>query len=356
MPNYDNDIYDIERAFQAIEDELIASMMRNMSNHRAMEDAEGIQWSQWQSEQLKSLEKYKAVNHKKFSSKFSDINKQLDSIIYAARQEGGMDQEIAILNAIKRGHKAKKIGKSLNHAGEFFKLNTRKLEALIKATKDDFAKAEFAMLRHADDQYRKIIFNAQVYANSGSGTYAKAVDMATKDFLSRGVACIEYKNGARHKMADYASMCLRTASKRAYLAGEGEKRQEWGEHLVILNKRGNPCPKCLPFVGKILIDDVWSGGSNKDGPYKLMSRAMENGLYHPNCKDGHTTYFPELEDIEKEYNKKDIAKIEKDYKSEQKKNYSSNQVEKYSRLAKYSLDEENKKKYEAKATQWGMLQ
>ena len=41
-------------------------------------------------------------------------------------------------------------------------------------------------------------------------------------------------------------------------------RQEWGVSTVIMNKRGNPCPKCLPWVGKVLIDDVWSGGSRKE--------------------------------------------------------------------------------------------
>lgn len=33
----------------------------------------------------------------------------------------------------------------------------------------------------ANDKYRKAIFNAQVYVNSGAATYEKAVDMATKD-------------------------------------------------------------------------------------------------------------------------------------------------------------------------------
>lgn len=124
-------------------------------------------------------------------------------------------------------------------------------------------KAETAVLRMANDQYRKVIFNAQVYANSGAGTYEKAVDMATKDFIAAGLNCVEYANGSRHTLADYADMAIRTASKRAYLQGEGQKRQEWGISTVIMNKRGNPCPKCLPFVGKILIDDVWSGGSSK---------------------------------------------------------------------------------------------
>ena len=66
--------------------------------------------------------------------------------------------------------------------------------------------------------------------------------MATKDMLSSGLNCVEYKNGARYTLADYAEMAIRTASKRAYLQGEGEKCQEWGISTVIVNKRGNPCP------------------------------------------------------------------------------------------------------------------
>ena len=164
------------------------------------------------------------------------------------------------MQAIKNGFKgAKRTGSRAT--AEFFKLNEQKLEALIKATIDDMEKAETAVLRKANDDYRKAIFNAQVYANTGAGTYEKAVDMATKDMLSRGLNCVEYANGARHTLSDYADMAIKTASKRAYLQGEGEKRKEWGIATVIMAKRGNPCPKCLPFVGKVLIDDVWSGGS-----------------------------------------------------------------------------------------------
>ncbi|MDQ9892119.1 phage minor capsid protein, partial [Acinetobacter baumannii] len=63
----------------------------------------------------------------------------------------------------------------------------------------------------ANDQYRKIIFNAQVYANTGAGTYEQAVDMATKDFLAAGINCIEYANGSRHNIKEYARMAIRTA-------------------------------------------------------------------------------------------------------------------------------------------------
>lgn len=342
--------YDIGAAFQAIEKELITSMIRNMDRHRAEETKEGIEWSMWQTEQLKALEKYKKDNQKRYGKQFQDLNKEMGELIRISRQRGNMQQEIQILNAIRKGFPAKKISKGAT--AEFFKLNDRKLEALIKATTNDMQRAETALLRKADDDYRKAIFNAQVYANSGAGTYEKAVDMATKDMLSRGLNCVEYANGARHTLADYADMAIRTASKRAYLQGEGEKRREWGITTVIMAKRGNPCPKCLPFVGKVLIDDVWSGGKKSDGPYPLMSKAIAAGLYHPRCKDSHTTYFPGISTADDTWSEEELENIGQANKQEAERQYASRQAEKYGRLAEYSLSPENQKQYKQKSEKW----
>ena len=348
--------YDITAAFKAIEDELIASMIRNMDRHRAEETKEGYEWSMWQTEQLKALEKYKRDNQKKYRKQFQKINGEIDLLIRKARETGNMQQEIKILEAIKKGFPAKKISKGM--AGEFFRLNDRKLEALIEATTHDMEKAETAILRKAEDDYRQAIYNAQVYANTGAGTYEKAVDMATKDMLSRGINCVQYINGARHTLADYADMAIRTASKRAYLQGEGEKRQEWGIATVIVNKRGNPCPKCLPFCGKVLIDDVWSGGP-EDGvdletgkKYPLMSYAISQGLYHPRCRDSHTTYFSGISTADDTWTKEELEAIGQEYEAEQKQQYAKRQEEKYERLAEYSLDAGNQKKYAERQAQW----
>lgn len=359
------DTHDIGAAFAAIEEELIASMMRNMARHRAEEDREGIQWSMWQAEQLKVLEKYKRENQKKYGSRFRRINREIEELIRNARQKGNMQQEIRILQAIRKGWKVS--GRNRTPAkqamtAEFFKLNEQKLEALIQATRKDMETAETAVLRMANDQYRKIIYNAQVYANTGAGTYEKAVDMAARDFLAAGLNCIQYANGARHTISDYADMAIRTASKRAYLQGEGEKRQEWGIATVIVNKRGNPCPKCLPFVGKVLIDDVWSGGP-KDGvdpetgkKYPLMSKAIEYGLYHPRCKDSHTTYFPGISTADDTWTEKELEAIGLANKEEARQQYAARQAEKYERLAKFSLDSENQDKYQKKADQWKSIE
>ena len=346
-----NSEYDVGKAFEAIENELIASMMRNFKRHKFEEIKESKQWSMWQTEMLHTLEKYKKQNSKKYREQFRDINSEIASLISVANSDGQMQQEKAILEAIRKGFRGHRVVKGAQ--AEFFKL---KLEALIKATMDDMKKAETAVLRMANDKYRKIIYNAQVYANTGAGTYEQAVDMATHDFLSAGLNCIEYKNGARHTLADYADMAIRTASKRAYLQGEGVKRQEWGIHTVIVNKRGNPCPKCLPFVGKVLIDDVWSGGTGAEASesgYGLMSSAISAGLYHPRCKDSHTTYFPGISTPpDDKFSHTELKKIEKQNRKEAKEQYAERQAERFGRLADYSLDSENQQKYETKWEEW----
>lgn len=347
-----NDTYDIIKAIKSIENELIASMIANLDHHRAEETKEKLTWSQWQVVQLQALEEYKKRNAKKYGTVFEDINKQIDVLISMQRQAGNSHQEEYILNAIKNGAKLRKPSRNISVEGAFFKLNDRKINALINATVNDMKKGETAILRMTNDQYRKIIYNAQIYAASGA-TYKQAVDMATKDFLRAGINCIEYSNGSRHTLSEYADMAIRTAQKRAYLTGEGEIRKAWGIHTVIMNKRLAPCPKCLPFVGKILIDDVWSGGSSRDGPYPLMSKAIAAGLYHPRCQDVHTTYFEGISTPpDDSYTKQELEDIESKAKKETEQQYAKRQADSYERMAEYSLDKNNKIMYMARAGMW----
>lgn len=342
--------YDIKRAFDEIEQVLIASMMRNFRRHTAEETEKGYEWDMWQVKQLEALEEYKKRNKQRFASKFSFIHKKIEEAIREANTNGQLIEEKRILEAIKNGVSCKRASDTM--IGEFFRLNDRKLESLIQATTNDIKKAETALLRLANDQYRKIIFTAQAYVNTGTGTYKQAIDMATKDFLAAGLNCVQYANGSRHTLKDYADMALRTANKRAYLQGEGTIRKKWNVTTVIMAKRGNPCPKCLPFVGKVLIDDVWSGGTKEDGPYPLMSQAIAAGLYHPRCKDSHTTYFKGISTADDTWTKEELERVERNSKQEAKEQYAKRQEEKYERLAKHSLDKENKRYYEEKVKQW----
>lgn len=344
-------VYDVAEAFERIESQLIESMIRNLKKHQIEEVSEGKRWEQWQVAQLKELQSFKQRNKQHFSKSFTKINEQIKKAIKVANETGMSDEEVNILRAIKNGFELKRHKKSIE--GGFFELNDRQLNVLINAVTKDFEKVESSVLRFANDQYRQIIFNAQVFATTGAGTYQQAIDMATKDFLQRGINCVEYKNGARHNIVSYADMAVRTATKRAYLQGEGIKRKEWGITTVIVNKRHNACPLCLPFEGKVLIDDVWSGGKSTDGPYPLMSTAIAAGMYHPNCKDVHTTYFPGVSTPPNDkFTNHDLENVKERQVLENKANHAKRQRKKFERLANNSLDADNIKKYNLKEEEW----
>lgn len=343
--------YSIKEAFERIENELIDSMMRNFSRHRAEETKEGYNWTQWQAEQLKSLEEYRKHNAKKFGKRFKTINSKVEEMIRTAKADGNASQEAEILEAVKDGFKAPK-KPSAHSTAEFFKVNDRKLDALIKSTTDDLKRAETAVLRMSNDKYRKAIFNAQVAMNTGAVTYEKAVDIACKDMLNAGLNCVEYKNGARHTLSDYADMAVKTANKRAYLRGEGEKRAEWGVSLVVVNSRQGGCPDCAKYIGKVFIDDVYSNGKKSDGNYPLLSTAIKNGLFHPRCKDSTSTYYPELDDLDAPLSDYEIKELDRQRGIEEKQQYAQRQAERFDRRAEYSLDKDNKRIVQTRADEW----
>lgn len=343
--------YDISKAFEKIENELISSMIRNFKNHRVEEDKNNFCWTQWQAEQLKSLEEYRKHNAKKFGKRFKTINGKVEEMIRTAKADGNASQEAEILEAVKDGFKAPK-KPSAHSTAEFFKVNDRKLDALIKSTTDDLKRAETAVLRMSNDKYRKAIFNAQVAMNTGAVTYEKAVDMACKDMLNAGLNCVEYKNGARHTLSDYADMAVKTANKRAYLRGEGEKRAEWGVSLVVVNSRQGGCPDCAKYIGKVFIDDVYSNGKKSDGNYPLLSTAIKNGLFHPRCKDSTSTYYPELDDLDAPLSEDEIKELDRQRGIEEKQQYAQRQAERFDRRAEYSLDEDNKRIAQTRADEW----
>ena len=275
--------YDITEAFEDIELALIKSMRANMKRHINEEYDEGMNWTQWQAEMLAGLSQYRAENQDVLKGYMGKMNSELAGAIRDAYATGESELEIELLKQIQKGYTPPKNGKKVNMQGAFFRNNQRKLIALVKATTDDMKKAETALLRMNDDIYRQTIFKAQMFYNTGAGSMWKCVDMATKDFLAAGYNCVEYKNGARVNIASYSEMALRTANKRANLMGQANFREKRGMHLVKVNARGTACPLCLPYLGKVYVDDVYGSGTAEESAlsgYPLLCEAVNNGLFH----------------------------------------------------------------------------
>lgn len=332
--------YDIEKIFEQIENDLISSMKRTLWSHKEDEKTKGFNWPQWQALKLKQLEDFRKNNQEIFKNYNQDIKYATKIQMKKQFREGASRTN---KQAIKAGI-IKKEDSQLS--GSFFGLNDRKIKALMKSTTKDINDAKYATLRMANDQFRQIIYKAEVYANTGAKTVQQAIDMATHDFLARGFNCIEYKNGSRHNIADYCDMAIRTANKRANLMGEGEMRKKLGNSLVYISKHGGACDKCSPWQGRVYIDDVWSGGKKEDGKYPLLSTAIEGGLFHPRCQHGSSTYY---EGINKE-----PEEVTQALSNEHEDEYTQalqRQKRQYERLALGSLLPENVSTYQNKVNE-----
>lgn len=353
--------YDIKKLYEEMEQEIISSMKRNYKRHLNEESKTGFKYTQWQAEKLKELKRYQRENKDIISEYTNSLSDEISKHMQNELKQGS-------INAIKQYNKAlkQKLKPSKVMNKSFFQINDKKVNALIKSVNDDLKTANTAILRMTNDQYRQVIHKSAFFVGNGVFTEQQAsrmaakkltelqltklaIDESNKDFLSRGLACIEYKDGRRVNVASYAQMAVRTANLRAQLMGEGDFRKSIGRTLVISTSHGGACPICQKWENKVFIDDVYSGGTSKDGDYMLLSDAMKQGFLHPNCRHGLTTYYPELEGIENETEEEYQADI--DYINE-RINYIDRNIKKYERLEKGSLSSMNIQMFANKKNSW----
>lgn len=330
--------YDIKKIYEQIELDLISSMQRTLGLHQKDEDLKGFKWPQWQALKLKQIKDFRKNNVDIFGEYDNNIKGYIHKAIKSQFKEGARKVN---KEAIKAGFLD---NNSAGLGGSFFGINDRKVKAMINSMDTDLENIRTATLRMSNDVYRSTIYKASQMANSGAKTLNEAIDMATKDFLARGFNCIEYKDGRRINIADYADMAVRTATKRANLMGEGELRKQIGNPLVYVSKHGTSCDKCGKWQGRVYIDDVWSGGKAEDGKYPLLSTAIAGGLYHNRCRHGQSTYFEgindepeEVQENEHNHNDEYIQELQRRKKQ-------------YERLATGSLFSNNVKNYSNKAS------
>lgn len=287
-----SEAYDIAAIYAEMEKEIISSMQRNLSGHIEEEKRVGFDYPQWQAEKLRSLRRYQIENAKIIHSYTDGLPLKVKTILQDELKQGTLNELKKYKEVMAAGYESSVVMKD-----SFFKINTRKVNSLIKSVDNDLAKANQACLRYVNDAYRQVIFKSEMFVANGVYTEKKAVDKAIEEFEKRGLHCIEYANGSYHDVADYADMAVKTASQRAQLMGEGEFRKKIGNSLIKISKHGGTCPLCAKWEGRVLIDDIYSGGTPADGSYPLLSEAMAAGLYHPRCRHGAGTYYPEVDDI-----------------------------------------------------------
>lgn len=348
------DDYKIKELYEQMELEIIASMKRNLSRHLKEENKVGFTFTQWQAIKLKELLKYQKENKIIRNKYLKNFNKKIGEHLLKEFKQG-YGKEIKLYNYLNEN--------KLNSS--FFKINDKKVKQLIKVVNNDLNEANKAVLRMVNDEYRQIIHKSAFFVANGVKTEEQAtkeavkeinqkkmtieaIDKASESFLRGGINCVEYKNGRRVNIASYAQMAVRTASQRAQLMGEGEFRKQINNPLVIVSKHNTTCKLCEPWQGKVLIDDVYSGGTKEDGNYPLLSEAMEKGLFHPNCRHGLPSFYPELEDFNHYIDEHNHEENEINLEEQ----YINRQIKSFERLEKGSLLPLNIQLFAEKKEDW----
>ena len=337
-----------------IEDQLIDDLIKELKNPASLRAIEAGDFENWKISQLKALNEYRKRNKHLYTKRSEEeLMEKISATLKRTYGEGADAVRKEAMEAIAKGYKGIKSKRNRQALlASFNGINDRKLQSLIDTANGNILAADKKAVQYAESAYSKILFDAQSYYESGSGTLAKSIDMATKDLFSKGIVCVEYKNGARTDIRTYSEMVLRTVDKQSYMQGEAKMRDEIGVNTVIVTRRGNACPKCMQFVGKVFFDDVYGSGGENNTKYPLLSSAIAGGLYHPNCRDVHTTYFEGVttqRPAPTEEEKREAARV---YNLEQEQRYNERQIRKYDRLRKGTFDEEQQKKYESLHSAW----
>lgn len=341
--------YDISSIYAEMEIDLAKSMKRNLKGHEIEEIKEGFKWEQWQKAKLRDIKKFQKRN-KKIIKKYQKLIDGEVETLFDNTYKSSSEKSESLFTRLKG--KIKGIFSREPQEEDFFKANEDKVFNLIKSVKGDLHNANSAALRQMDDVYRKTLFKANMYVANGASTVNQSVDMATKDFLSQGIRCIEYKNGRRVDITSYSEMAIRTANQRVTLMADGAVRDKHGIHTVLAPAHGNTCPLCLVWQGKVLIDDVYSSGKAREGKYPLLSTAMKEGFLHPNCRHHPATFIPGINSMPKEQTEEEKQEALNKYNAEQKQRYYERKIRKYKRLEAGSCDERNSEKYKQKVSEY----
>ena len=355
---------DIARIFEEIELRLIASLKRNLSRHKAEEEKEGFEWSAWQAEKLNNIDNFRKENAQIADEYVDVIDDETRQLMTDQFHEGEHTAEQSVIDVSESGVNVPDVpaqpqppeAPTAIPDDHFFGVNKPKMDKLMEDVTTLEKTALTAAVRNMDDVYRTTLNKVQLMMGTGSITLNEAIDLATRDFLDKGINCIVYADGRRVNIADYVRMALRTTSTRATLQGAAKRFAELGYDTVLISQYGGCSETCEPYQGKVYIDDVftiWNGERSGDFGksnycdkwFMLLSVAIRGGLFHPNCRHTMGQYIEGLTNIPKPI---PAEKIREQRALEEKQRAMERKIRALKRKVEGTQDEKKVKEYKRK--------
>jgi len=122
---------------------------------------------------------------------------------------------------------------------------------------------------------------------------AKAQELLD-ELASSGLTGKTGRDGRHWNLSSYAEMAARTAAERLHLELQVRALTEAGQDLVYVARDSSqpPCPKCAPWVFRVLsLTGMSLGMPDVAG---TLAQARAGGLLHPQCRDSITPYTGQM--------------------------------------------------------------
>lgn len=124
------------------------------------------------------------------------------------------------------------------------------------------------MYLYAKNDYNKTL--KKIKATKDEGLKQKILN----DYANRGIVGFVTKNGKKWNIETYSNMLTVHTNNTLVRLKETEKIKAKGKNLVRISDHNTECELCIPYEGKVLT-------------FMELNEAIDNGLYHPNCKHYH---------------------------------------------------------------------
>lgn len=219
----------------------------------------------------------------------------------------------------------------------------------LRQTSEGLLQAE---AQSVQDAVQKFLSAASLVASGAAvgATLFQALDRAFLGEIENGLTGKLTRDGRRLQAANYAEALVREQSHRCELEGESRTAAAAGISLVQISAHFACCPLCLPYQNAVLVDDVFAEG-RPDGKHELLSTAIQNGLFHWNCRCKKRIYIPGGYVAGDPWNV-DRAKMAQNYELEQVQREYERRARKYERKAEVALTPENEIFYRDKAAEY----
>ncbi|GIW90320.1 MAG: hypothetical protein KatS3mg109_0752 [Pirellulaceae bacterium] len=160
---------------------------------------------------------------------------------------------------------------------------------LTRAVFGELRDARLQILRSVEDIFRAIIEEVSVWrCHRRRNQKRNRCEPRWQSLREDGITAFVDAAGRRWDIASYVEMATRTAAQQAFREGRIRAIVDSGGDLAVIRSAPSHCPQCAAWRNKVLSI------SGTDPKYPPLQRALDGGVFHPNCRCTINKYIPGL--------------------------------------------------------------